>query len=178
MPEEINLRRLVIKSYHVNQVDFGEENNVFLDGKMTVCKDMLKQLIEEEPLIENIDIQIITPGDHDRFTNTIMDIIPISTKVLGKIGDGITHTLTGVYVMLTGVDSNGVQTAEFGSSEGNLKEQLFLNRPGTPGKDDIIISFDVTLAEGQGQVRPGPTAAHRACDKFCNEFRAKLKKLP
>ena len=51
-----------------------------------------------------------------------MDIIPISTKVLGKIGDGITHTLTGVYVMLTGVDSNGVQTAEFGSSEGNLKE--------------------------------------------------------
>ena len=177
MPEEINLRRLVIKSYHVNQVDFGDENNVFLDGKMTVCKDMLKQLIEEEPLIENIDIQIITPGDHDRFTNTIMDIIPISTKVLGKIGDGITHTLTGVYVMLTGVDSNGVQTAEFGSSEGNLKEQLFLNRPGTPGKDDIIISFDVTLAEGQGQVRPGPTAAHRACDKFCNEFRAKLKKL-
>ena len=177
MPEEINLRRLVIKSYHVNQVDFGDENNVFLDGKMTVCKNMLKQLIEEEPLIENIDIQIITPGDHDRFTNTIMDIIPISTKVLGKIGDGITHTLTGVYVMLTGVDSNGVQTAEFGSSEGNLKEQLFLNRPGTPGKDDIIISFDVTLAEGQGQVRPGPTAAHRACDKFCNEFRAKLKKL-
>ena len=60
MPEEINLRRLVIKSYHVNQVDFGDENNVFLDGKMTVCKDMLKQLIEEEPLIENIDIQIIT----------------------------------------------------------------------------------------------------------------------
>ena len=33
MPEEINLRRLVIKSYHVNQVDFGDENNVFLDGK-------------------------------------------------------------------------------------------------------------------------------------------------
>lgn len=177
MQEEINLRRLVIKSYHVKQVNFGQENNVSLDGNMTVCKDILKQLIEEEPLIENIDIQIITPDDHNRFTNTIMDIIPISTKVLGKIGEGITHTLTGVYVMLTGVDTKGIQTAEFGSSEGNLKEQLFLNRPGTPGKDDIIISFDVTLAEGQGQVRPGPTAAHRACDKFCNEFRRKLKKL-
>ena len=106
-----------------------------------------------------------------------MDIIPISTKVLGKIGEGITHTITGVYVMLTGVDTKGIQTAEFGSSEGNLKEQLFLNRPGTPGKDDYIISFDVTLAENQGQVRPGPTAAHRACDKFVNEFRSKLKKL-
>ena len=36
-----------------------------------------------------------------------MDIIPISTKVLGKLGEGITHTITGVYVMLTGVDVNG-----------------------------------------------------------------------
>ena len=177
MSEEINLRRLVIKSYHVKEVEFGTENNVFLDGKLTVCKDLLKDLIESEPLIKDIDIQIIKPGDHDRFTNTMMDIIPISTKVLGKIGEGITHTLTGVYVMLTGVDEKGIQTAEFGSSEGNLKEQLFLNRPGTPGDNDYIISFDVTLAEGQGQVRPGPTAAHRACDKFCSEFRTKLKKL-
>ena len=177
MTEEINLRRLVIKSYHMDNVEFGEENNIFLDGKMTVCKDMIEDLIKEEPLIENIDIQIIKPGDHDRFTNTIMDIIPISTKVLGKIGEGITHTITGVYVMLTGVDTEGVQTAEFGSSEGNLNEQLFLNRPGTPSDTDYIISFDVTLAKGQGQVRPGPTAAHRACDKFVSEFRAKLKKL-
>lgn len=177
MSNEITLRRLVIKSYHINEVEFGDENKVFLDGKMTVCKDIIKELIESEPLIEDINIQIIKPGDHDRFTNTIMDIIPISTKVLGKIGEGITHTLTGAYVMLTGVDVDGIQTAEFGSSEGNLKEQLKLNRPGTPGDEDYIISFDVTLASGQGQVRPGPTAAHRACDKFCNEFRASLKKL-
>ncbi len=74
-----------------------------------------------------------------------MDIIPISTKVLGKLGEGITHTVTGVYVMLTGVDVNGKQCHEFGSSEGNLKDQLYLNRAGTPGDDDYIISFDVTL---------------------------------
>lgn len=177
MQEEINLRRLVIKSYHINKVEFGDENNISLDGQLTICRNMLSNLIKSEPLIKDINIQIIKPGDHDRFTNTIMDIIPISTKVLGKIGEGITHTLTGVYVMLTGVDTEGVQTYEFGSSEGNLKEQLFLNRPGTPGDNDYIISFDVILADGQGQVRPGPTAAHRACDTFCSEFRAKLKKL-
>ena len=56
-------------------------------------------------------------GEHERWTNTIMDIIQISTKVLGKIGEGITHTSTGVYVILTGVDVNGKQTHEFGSSE-------------------------------------------------------------
>lgn len=177
MSEEIKIRRLVIKSYHVNKVEFGEENNIFLDGRLTICKDLLNNLVESEPLIKDIKIKIIKPGNHNKFTNTIMDIIPISTKVLGKIGEGITHTLTGVYVMLTGIDEKGIQTAEFGSSEGILKDQLFLNKSGTPGDDDYIISFDVTLKDGQGQVRPGPTAAHRACDKFCNEFRTKLKKL-
>ena len=99
MSEEIQLSSLVIKSYHITEVEFGEENTVSIDGKITINKSILKELIESEPLIENIDIQIIKPGDHDRFTNTIMDIVPISTKVLGKIGDGITHTLTGAYVM-------------------------------------------------------------------------------
>lgn len=172
-----DLRRLVIKAFHMNEVEWGEENRVTVDGKMTVNKDFLAGLIEKEPLIEDIDIQIIKPGEHDRWTNTMMDIIPISTKVLGKLGEGITHTITGVYVILTGVDVNGKQTHEFGSSEGNMKDMLYLNRAGTPGDDDVIISFDVTLAAGMGQERPGPTAAHRACDEFIQIFREQLKKF-
>lgn len=144
---------------------------------MKVSKEMIDELVASEPLIEKIDIQIIKPGDHDRWTNTMMDIIPISTKVLGKIGEGITHTITGVYVILTGVDVNGKQTHEFGSSEGNMKDMLYLNRAGTPGDNDYIISFDVTLAAGMGQERPGPTAAHRACDAFIQTYREKLKKF-
>ena len=80
-------------------------------------------------------------------------------------------------LLQTGVDVNGKQCHEFGSSEGNLKEQLVLNRAGTPGDNDYIISFDVTLAAGMGQERPGPTAAHRACDKFIQSYRDKLKKF-
>ena len=170
-----DLRRLVIKAYHMNEIEWGEHNDITVDGKMTVSKEMIEELVESEPLIEKIDIQIIKPGEHERWTNTIMDIIPISTKVLGKIGEGI--TLTGVYVILTGVDVNGKQTHEFGSSEGNLKEMLYLNRAGTPGDNDVIISFDVTLAAGMGQERPGPTAAHRACDRFIQSYRNKLKKF-
>ena len=106
-----------------------------------------------------------------------MDIIPISTKVLGKIGDGITHTLTGVYVILTGVDENRKQAHEFGSSEGNLKEKLYLNRAGTPGDDDYIVSFDVVLKPGMGQEREGVLAAHHACDEFIQIFREQMKKF-
>ena len=149
--KEIDLRRLVIKAFHMTDVEWGEYNNITTDGHMTVSKEMIDQLVAQDDCIEKIDIQIIKPGDHDRWTNTIMDIIPISTKVLGKLGEGITHTITGVYVMLTGVDVNGKQCHEFGSSEGNLKEQLCLNRAGTPGDDDYIISFDVTFAAGMGR---------------------------
>lgn len=53
-----------------------------------------------------------------------MDILPISVKVLGNLGEGITHTITGAYVMITGVDEEGTQVAEFGSSEGILAERL------------------------------------------------------
>ena len=52
-----------------------------------------------------------------------------------------------------------------------------LNKAGTPGDNDVIISFDVTLAAGMGQERPGPTEAHLLCDRFINIFREKLKKF-
>ena len=165
-----DLRRLVIKAFHMTEVEWGEHNDITTDGHMTVSKEMIDKLVAEDDCIEKIDIQIIKPGDHDRWTNTI-------TKVLGKIGEGITHTVTGVCVMLTGVDVNGKQCHEFGSSEGNLKEQLYLNRAGTPGDDDYIISFDVTFAAGMGQERHGPFTAHRICDEFIQSYREKLKKF-
>ncbi|MDD7142251.1 MAG: proline reductase cluster protein PrdD [bacterium] len=174
---EKDLRRLVIKAFHVQDVSYGQENRVMPDGRMVIDGAILQEILAKHPQLEKIDVQIIPPHDHDRYTNTIMDIIPISTKVLGKIGEGITHTLTGVYVILTGVDVNGKQTHEFGSSEGNLKEKLYLNRAGTPGDEDCILSFDVVLKAGMGQEREGVLAAHRACDEFIQIFREQMKKF-
>ena len=74
-------------------------------------------------------------------------------------------------------DRNGKQTHEFGSSEGNLKEKLYLNRAGTPGDEDFIVSFDVVLKAGMGQEREGVLAAHRACDDFIQIFREQMKKF-
>ena len=74
MEEQIkDLRRLVIKAYHMNEVEWGEHNDITVDGKMTVSKEMIEEFVESEPLIEKIDIQIIKPGEHDRWTNTMMD---------------------------------------------------------------------------------------------------------
>ena len=68
--KEIDLRRLVIKAFHMTDVEWGEHNNITTDGHMTVSKEMIDQLVAQDDCIEKIDIQIIKPGDHDRWTNT------------------------------------------------------------------------------------------------------------
>lgn len=62
--------------------------------------------------------------------------------MLGRIGSGITHKLTGAYLMLTGCDTSGRQLSGFGSSEGILKEQLFFGKAGSPNIDDFIITME------------------------------------
>lgn len=176
MLEERILRKLKIRAFHINDVVFGEKT-LIEKGTLTLNKANIPALVGKDSLVEKINIEIIKPGDHNREINTIMDIVPISAKVLGNLGEGVTHTLTGVYVMLTGADEDGKQMAEFGSSEGNMREKLFLNRPGTPSDSDIIIHIDVTLKGGQIYDRKLPTAAFKASDEMIHEVREVLKKI-
>jgi D-proline reductase (dithiol)-stabilizing protein PrdD len=172
--EEKILRRLVIKSFHIGKVEIGNKLSVE-KGILTIDSQLTNDIVKNEELVEDIKVNIIKPGDYNREINTIMDIIPISTKVLGDLGEGITHTLTGVYVMLTGADTEGKQMHEFGSSEGILSEQMVFGRAGTPAKNDYIIHFDVTLKGGLPYERKLPLAAFRSCDKFIQNIREYLK---
>ena len=169
--------RLTVKAYPVTEVCYGEENRVTVDGRMTVCKNIAEKILAQEPLIKEIDIRIIMPDEHRQHTNTVMDVIPLATKVLGRVGEGITHTLTGVYVILTGVDESGRQICNFGASDGILEEKIAWGRAGPPLRSDVLISFDVVLKEGSWADRPGPEAAHRACDTYCQIFREQIKKF-
>ena len=169
--------RLTVKAYPVTEVCYGEENRVTVDGRMTVCKNIAEKILAQEPLIKEIDIRIIMPDEHRQHTNTVMDVIPLATKVLGRVGEGITHTLTGVYVILTGVDESGRQICNFGASDGILEEKIAWGRAGTPLRSDVLISFDVVLKEGSWADRPGPEAANRACDTYCQIFREQMKKF-
>lgn len=169
--------RLEVRSYHMTSVNYGEINKVNMDGSMYVQPNIASEICQNETRIQDIKIRIIQPNEHNQHTNTIMDVIPLSTKVLGLVGSGITHTLTGVYVILTGIDEDGRQVCNFGGSDGILEEKVAWGRPGTPLRSDILISFDVTLKAGTWTEREGPDAAHRACDKFCQIFREQMKKF-
>lgn len=170
------LRRLVIKPFAINRVNFGKRFAIKGDV-LEIVQEKIDELKEADDLISDIKLEIISPGDYDRQINTIMDIIPISTKVLGTIGEGITHTLSGVCVMLTGVDEDGRQMHEFGSSEGILREQMIFGRRGTPDENDYIIHMDVTIKGGLPFDRHLPNACFNACDKFIQEIRNALKKV-
>ena len=174
--EEVIMRRLVIKSFHIDKVTFGQEFAIE-DNSLTISRDFLNDKMDKK-FIDRINVDIIKPYEHDKYVNSIMDIIPISTKVLGELGEGITHTLTGVFVMLTGADEDGVQMAEFGSSEGILKESMYFDRAGTPGKGDYIIHVDIVFQRGLMSSRDFPTEGHRVCDLLIQEIRNILKKVP
>ncbi len=172
---DIDLGRLVIRAFDIKSVSWGDEMKVTPQGEMIISKSMLPDLVSSMDTIEAVDIRLIQPDEHDQWTNTILDIIPISTKALGVVGEGITHTLTGVCAMITAVDTEGKQCHEFGSSEGNLKEKIIFDNPGTPSSTDVIISFDVTLKAGMGQERKGPYQAHLLCDRFLQVYREQMK---
>ncbi|WP_315167732.1 proline reductase cluster protein PrdD [Metaclostridioides mangenotii] len=172
--EEKILRRLVIKPFHINEVKSGPKTKID-KNKLTINVSKVDELLANCELITDIKLDIIKPGDHNIEINTIMDIIPISTKVLGRIGEGITHTLTGVYVMLTGVDEDGRQMHEFGSSEGILSEQMVFGRCGTPSISDYIIHMDVTLKGGLPFSRSLALESFKVCDEFIQEIRDILK---
>ncbi len=175
MTEKI-LRRLVIKSFHINDVII-EDGNSIEKGIMKIDKKATKSIAERVSFFNDIRINVIKPGNYDVEVNNIIDIIPISTKVLGRLGEGITHTLTGVYVMLTGAYVNGDQIGNFGSSEGILRNQLKLNKAGTPSDKDIIIHLDVTLDDKYKFNREIATRIHKECDLFIQNYRNILKEL-
>lgn len=95
--ETKQLRRLVIKAYHIREAMWGEENKVEESGVLTVDKESADRYKRgKEDYISDISFRIIKPEERDQYTNTIMDIIPISAKVLGNIGEGMGQIRAGV----------------------------------------------------------------------------------
>ncbi|GAY78115.1 D-proline reductase, 45 kDa subunit [Sporolactobacillus inulinus] len=176
-PEDKIIRTLTQKEFDVQKVCMGTETS-FNDGMLTLRHDLYEESLKADPLVKGVEMDIITPDHRHVYSNTIMDVMPIAAKVKGKLGEGVTHVMNGVVVMLTGVDENGVQVHEFGSCEGYLDETIRFGRPGCPDPEDIIIRVNVTIQADTGMERRGPYAAHKACDTIIQEIRESLKRVP
>ena len=136
MPKE----KLQIKAFHMKDVALGKKVKIE-NSQLTIPTE----IEYDKNVFEKVEVKIIKPREHNFYVNTIMDVVPISTKVIGRLGERITHTLTGVYMLLTGANTEGKQMHEFGSSEGILQEQLVLNKAGSPADSDYLIHIDVII---------------------------------
>ncbi len=169
------IRTLKKKIFQVKEVKIGKETS-FSNGVLTIDEGILEQAALADPLVKKITIDVITPDNRHIYTDTIMDVCPIATKVEGKLGEGITHVMEGVVFMLTGVDEDGTQIHEFGSSEGFLDEKMYFGHPGCADPEDIIIRVETTIQSKTGMERRGPFAAHKCEDVIIQSVRNVLKK--
>ena len=171
------IRSLTKKHFKIEKVVFAEETKI--DGTtlyLRTPEELTKEAVNSEELVVDMKLEIITPAEYNKYSETIMDVQPIATKEEGDIGEGVTRVIDGVIMMVTGTDENGVQIGEFGSSEGVLETNIMWGRPGAPDKGDIFIKTQVTVKEGTNMERPGPLAAHCASDYITQEIREALKK--
>lgn len=165
------------REFAVKKVELGKET-YFKDGVLTIREELCKEALKADPLVKKLEMDIITPDNRHVYSNTIMDVIPVATKVEGDLGEGITHILNGMVFVLTGVDEAGVQVHEFGSCEGYLDEKIVYGKPGCPDQNDIIVRVHAIVQEKTGMERRGPYAAHKACDVIIQEIRKVLKETP
>lgn len=169
------IRTLVKKHIKITDVEIGEETFI-KDGKISIDKNIVEKALKEDPLCKSIALDVIYPDKRHVYTETIMDVCPIATKVEGELGEGVTKVADGVVFMLTGVDEDGVQVHEFGSSEGYLDEKMYFGHPGCADENDIIIRCHVVIEKNTGMTRPGPFSAHKCQDYIIQAVRDELKK--
>ncbi|MGN1027859.1 MAG: glycine/sarcosine/betaine reductase component B subunit, partial [Faecousia sp.] len=154
------IRTLVKKHIRITDAQIGTETSI-KDGKITIDGAIVEKAVLEDPLCKSMKLDVIHPNERHQYTETIMDVCPIATKVEGELGSGVTKVADGVVFMLTGVDEDGVQVHEFGSSEGYLDEKMYFGHPGCADENDIIIRCHVVIQRLSGMTRPGPFAAHK-----------------
>lgn len=165
------------RHFAVKEVALGKKTS-FADGVLTLRQDAAGDAMKAHPLVKKLEIKVITPAERHIYSDTIMDVIPIAAKVEGELGEGVTHMLDNVVVVLTGIDEDGkTQVHEFGSSDGFMDETIVYGRAGCPDPDDIMIRVHCVLEHLTGMERRGPMAAHAACDHIIQEVREVIKGL-
>ena len=175
--EEKVVRSLTRKHFTITEVKRGPETKI--EGTTLYIREGIEsEVIDNQELVKDFKLEIITPDLYHTYSETVMDVQPIATKEGDdELGTGVTRVLDGVVMMLTGVDEGGVQIGEFGSSEGYLDENIMWNRPSCPDKGEIFIKGNIVIQEKTNMERREPMAAHTAFDVITQEIREVMKKL-
>ncbi|ACB86266.1 Glycine/sarcosine/betaine reductase complex protein B alpha and beta subunits [Natranaerobius thermophilus JW/NM-WN-LF] len=170
-------RHLEIQGFQISELNLNSHGRTEIQGnKLLVNSNITQEVAAKYPELKDIKMRVFTSKDEDIEVNTMMDVIPVKTKMEDKMGTGTTLELNGITVLLTGREASGKQVAEFGSTAGKVSEKIAFNMPGCPDEEDLILNLDMIIEDGIAMTRDGPTACHRAADEIIQEIRNAIKR--
>ncbi|MEG0249328.1 MAG: glycine/sarcosine/betaine reductase component B subunit [Peptostreptococcus sp.] len=171
------LNKLLFKKYNIKKVEFGNSTKISREI-LTINRELADKFKGMEERIENIKVNIIDPFEHNILVNSNLDFMPIACKVRGELGRGVTSVLSGVTLMLTGVEkTSGFQPSNIGSSEGMLDKMVKFDQDGTPKRSDYIIHVDIEFKDGEARTAEGIVAAHKIADMILSDIRNEIKNI-
>ncbi|MBU5440100.1 hypothetical protein KQI42_19075 [Tissierella sp. MSJ-40] len=179
MDDKKHLGSLIKRNYRINQVLFAEQTKIEGDI-LYIASDLCKEsfIRADQSIVLDMTLDIITPEKYGAYINTILDVQPLAVKENNfSIGEGVTRTLSGVVLAVSGKDEAGEQISEAGSCEGILSDKIRFNRPGSIDMGDIIIRIDCLIKAGERMKRPGPLTCHKAADYVAEDIRSAILSL-
>lgn len=82
------IRTLIKKHIKITDVEIGDTTSI-KDGKITIDGSIVDKAVKEDPLCKSLALDVIYPDKRHVYTETIMDVCPIATKVEGELGEGV-----------------------------------------------------------------------------------------
>ena len=86
--EKTVIRTLKKQHIRITDVKIGSETKIE-NGVIYINEALAKEALGEDPLCKDIKLDVIYPDQRHVYTETIMDVCPIATKVEGELGEGI-----------------------------------------------------------------------------------------
>lgn len=165
------LKTLTIKVFDFNEVVMAD--NIKIEEKtLSIDNNINTQAYED---LKEVKVSLLKPHERNVNVNTILDFIPISTKVYGNLGEGITHTMVGVYILLTAREDSGKQYFNFGTCHGVLKDIIIPNQIGTISDEDFLIHIDIISEDNSKDPRKTVYNIHKLADSYIQRIRDVLK---
>ena len=97
--EEKVIRTLKRKHFKIDKVEMGDETKI--EGTtLYIRKGLAEESAALQDLVVSVKLEIITPEDYGKYSETIMDVQPIACKEEGELGEGVTRVMDGVVMVL------------------------------------------------------------------------------
>ena len=147
---------LELGKFKANQVGLGSPTR-WKDGALEIDRDEVVKIVRNDPIIGEVDIQLVSPGESARIVN-VRDVVEPKAKVQGAgvpypgvygrpsdlVGQGRTNTLSNVAVMAI---AQAGEISAHGSRQwgGHDQRHLFIDMSGPGALSPLASLFNVCI---------------------------------